>query len=119
MSERLAWGSTEKTRTFLPCSANQNPVAAEKAVLPSPPLTPNNNLAKRICNIALAEHASLPCADLRHDVGQQPQAVVRRQDRHAQQVAHSDPDEQVLHARARSQRMPRPVVRGHAVNEPL
>jgi hypothetical protein len=41
MSVREAWGSTEKTRTFFPWLASHQAVAAEKVVLPSPPLPPN------------------------------------------------------------------------------
>jgi hypothetical protein len=41
MSERLAWGSTENTSTLWPCRASQNAAAAEKVVLPRPPLPPN------------------------------------------------------------------------------
>ena len=41
MSVREACGSTEKTRTFFPCDASHQAVAAENVVLPSPPLPPN------------------------------------------------------------------------------
>ncbi len=41
MSERLAWGSTEKRSTRLPCRASQKALVAESVVLPSPPLPPN------------------------------------------------------------------------------
>src|SRR2546429_231394 len=39
-------------------------------------------------HVALAQHPALPARDLRRHVGQEPQRVVRRQDRHAQEVAH-------------------------------
>jgi hypothetical protein len=41
MSESDACGSTEKTRTLCPCRARWYAAAAEKVVLPSPPLPPN------------------------------------------------------------------------------
>jgi hypothetical protein len=41
MSERLACGSTEKSRTRLPWLASQNALVAESVVLPRPPLPPN------------------------------------------------------------------------------
>src|SRR3989304_360319 len=47
--------------------------------------------------LALAQHVALPGLDLRHDVGQEPQAVVRRQDRHAEHVAEHAEHEQRLH----------------------
>src|SRR5712692_477751 len=98
ISLKLACGSTENTSTFLPCSASQYPVAAEKVVLPSPPLPPNITygrevicceskltlLAEGVGDVALAQHAALPGADLGDDVREEAQAVVRRQNGHAQ-----------------------------------
>ena len=69
--------------------------------------------------IFFAQHAPLPGADLRHHVGQQAQAVVGRQDGNAQQVAHGDQDEQVLHAAARLEGVARHIVAGHAVQDAL
>src|SRR6266480_1308384 len=70
-------------------------------------------------HVALAQHPALPARDLRRHVGQEPQRVVRRQDRHAQEVAHRDQDEQVLHARPRAHRVPGHLVGGHAVDDVL
>src|ERR671919_154421 len=154
MSDRLACGSTEKTRTLWPCCASQNAAAAENVVLPSPPFPPNityrrfgcsrNTAASepapsvcgsappdvspcvsialpssehRVGQVLLAQHPALPRRDLRYDVGQQAQRVVRRQDRHTDEIAHRHQDEQVLHAASRAQRRPRHVVRGHPVGD--
>src|SRR5712692_2717420 len=121
MSERLAWGSTEKRSTRLPWLASQKALVAESVVLPSPPLPPNmmyrrsgwlSNTARsdmggparpsaqHVRDVALAEHPALPTGDLRGHVRQEPEGVVRGEDRHAEQVAHRDQDEQVLHARS-------------------
>src|SRR6266508_2988686 len=155
MSDRLAWGSTENTSTLWPRRANQEAVAAENVVFPSPPLPPNityrrsgccsKNAAKEVWpsfgvssepaasdsgpwvipwlledgvgNVPLPQHAPLPCGDLRDHERQQPQRVIGRQDGDAQQVTHGDQDEQVLHAGAGPQGLPRHVVGGHPVGD--
>src|SRR5918996_3438017 len=95
MSDRLAWGSTENTKTFCPRLASHHPVAAENVVFPSPPLPPNmmyrrsgcssNVLASevaparmdsamsehRVRDVFLPQHPPLPRGDLRRDVWEQ------------------------------------------------
>src|ERR671914_1851691 len=151
MSERLAWGSTLKTRTRLPCCASQKPVAALKVVLPRPPLPPNITYRRSGCSrkksasdsvpvasvgavatgrsvvvigsehrvreVLLPQHASLPGADLRHDVGEQAERIVRRQDRHTHQVAHGGQDEEVLHAGPTTQRVAGHVMGSHPIGD--
>jgi len=41
ISDRLACGSTEKSRTFFPWLASQKAAVADRVVFPSPPLPPN------------------------------------------------------------------------------
>ena len=55
--------------------------------------------------LPLAQHAALPCLDLRHDEGQQPQAIVRRQDRHAEHFAKRAQHEKRFHRGADFQRL--------------
>src|SRR5574341_576030 len=52
-------------------------------------------------DVALAKHAALPAGDLRRHVGQEPQRVVRRQDRHAEQISHRHEHEDGFHGSER------------------
>jgi hypothetical protein len=67
--------------------------------------------------LTLAYHVSLPGLDLRHYERQQPQAVVRRQDRHTEHVAEYAEHEQRLHRGAKLERLLRDLVARQPVEE--
>jgi hypothetical protein len=67
--------------------------------------------------LALPHDAALPSLDLGHNVGQEPQAVVWRQDRRAQHVTEHSEHEQRLHRGADLQRMLSDLVADHPVQE--
>src|SRR5713226_6632953 len=138
MSERLACGSTENSRTFFPWRASQNAHVADSVVFPKPPLPPNmiyrrsgwlsntsrNDMgcggsAQGVGDVFLAQHAPFPRGDLRGHVRQKPERIVRREDRDADQVSHRDQNEEMLHAGARAHRVAGHLVRGHAVDDVL
>src|SRR5712691_11100753 len=137
MSERLACGSTENRSTRLPWLASQKALVAERVVFPSPPLPPNmmyrrsgwlsktalsdmaSSLAQYVGDVAFAKHAAFPSRDLRSHMGQEPERVVGREDRHAQEVAHRDQDEQMLHAGPLPDRVARHLVGRHPIDDVL
>ncbi len=51
-----------------------------------------------VAELSLAQNAPLPGGNLGHQIGQQAQAIIRRQDRHADQVADGGQHEQALEA---------------------
>src|SRR5512143_1159603 len=67
--------------------------------------------------LALAQYVPLPRLDLRHDERQQPQSVVRRQDRDAEHVAVDPQHEQRLHRGADLERLLRDLVARGPVEE--
>src|SRR6266581_1813146 len=73
----------------------------------------------RIGNVFLPEHAPLPGGDIGDDVRQQAQRIVWRENRDADQVAHRDQDEEVLHAGPGAQGVARHIVRAHPVENLL
>ena len=57
-------------------------------------------LEYRIQQIPFPQHAPLPVVDERNDKGQQAQAVIGREDRHAKQVPEADQHEEMLQGAA-------------------
>src|SRR5438309_11811988 len=82
------------------CAGSPDPEDVPCAGSPDPELKRDAYSTQSVRDVALAEHAALPGADLGDHVGEQAQAVVRRQDGDAEQVTNGDQDEQVLHAGA-------------------
>jgi methionyl-tRNA synthetase len=87
-----------------------------QSVVGGPPLFPRV-LSEQVRDVPFAEEATLPRIDLGDDVRQESETVVRRQDRHADEVAHGDQDEEMLHASTGALDVADHVVHRHAVHD--
>src|SRR3989338_3536967 len=76
-----------------------------------------DNSAQGVGNVFLPEHPSLPRADLRHHIREKPERIVGREDRYPKQISHRNQDEEMLHAGARSHRLPGHFMGGHPVHD--
>ncbi len=70
-----------------------------------------------VAELALAQHVPLPALDPRRDIGQQAHRVVRRQNRHAEEIAEEAEHEKPLQRSAHLERLLRDLVAGNPVQE--